>query len=474
MRSRAPVMVILGLLILLGIVYKIHLHPPDPSKRTTPAAREDGKAEPAPREPAVVFIVMDMVRADRLSLCGYGRPTSPNLTALAREAGVSHTCRAYAPGTWTLPSHASFFTGQEVPVHGADCLLEHEGKESVSLWGDMVRPLTGQLETLAERMSKDHETVMVSGNPVVSRWSATGLDRGFEVVRESRAFGDNYGLDLVIALEDALDEAGGNEPLFLFINIADAHHPWREIPRGVEWVGPRPALDNRPRIPDNPYPRFFRGQMDDAEREDFLTWAGDSYDWAVFRSDRTLGAVLKVLESRGITKGPHRIVITSDHGEYLGEHDLLSHGIFVYEEDTRVPFLYRNSESDTPLTLDGPVSALEAYDLALTGRLPNKPRPVRAAGYPDGLLSKLFGDRLVATTAAHWNGKEKLFYLNGEYSLFDLAEDPDEASPEPLPEDHPLRHSFEKFVRQVIETGKRSVEPTPEMIEALKKLGYVR
>jgi hypothetical protein len=63
-----------------------------------------------PPAPTVVFMVLDNVRADHLSLCGYPRPTSPFLESLASE--TTCTCTAQAPGSWTLPSHASYFTGQ--------------------------------------------------------------------------------------------------------------------------------------------------------------------------------------------------------------------------------------------------------------------------------------------------------------------------------------------------------------------------
>jgi len=500
---------VLGVLVALGIMYKLS-GVPDPAAEEPGDAEAGREAPPGPRED-VVFIVTDMIRSDRLSACGYGRPTSPILAGLAALDGVAFTCEARSPGTWTLPSHASFFTGEEVPIHGADCLANPEGKESVSLWGDVVRPLGKSLPTLAERMAKEgYRTVLVSGNPVVSRRAATGLDRGFEVVRESERFGDAYGRVLVAMLEEALGEAGSSEPVFLFVNVADAHHPWLAVPPGLGWIPPRPFLDNRPRLADNPYPRFFRGQMPPDEREAFLAHASDSYDYAVRRSDETLGWVMDVLKRRGLAGEEDRLVVTSDHGEFLGEHDLLSHGIFVYEPDTRVPLLFKPSRSDataspsppggrpgwglkpsrsdataSPLTPgpspaerrrgeSEPVSALTAYDLSLDGRFPEKPRPVRAAGYPDGLMSRLFGDRLAATTAAHWNGAEKLFYSNGEYSIFDLEADPGELSPAPLPPDHPMRPSFERFVEQVLETGGRAAEPSPEMMDALRELGYVR
>jgi len=452
---------------------------PPPSRYPEPA-KEPARADAAdgPARPAVVFVVLDMLRADRLSLCGYGRPTTPSLVALC-ERGAAATCRAYAPGTWTLPSHASYMTGEEVPVHGADCLADPAGAESVSLWGDPVRPLGDGLPTLAERMRRDgYETVLVSGNPIVSEGAATGLARGFDVVRESRLFGDHYGERLVASVRSALDEAAtSGRPLFLFVNVCDAHHPWDPIPEGVGWAPPRPGLDNRPRLPENPYPRFFRGQMGDDEKERFLEAASDSYDWAVFRADRTFGRVLEVLEERGVLAGDFRLVVTSDHGEFLGEHDLLSHGIFVREPDTRVPLLYFEREAGErrgPTGFTEPISALVAHDLALDGALPEEPRPVRAVGYPDGLMSRLFGGRLDATTAALWIGSEKLYYENGSWSLHDLTSDPGEVSPSPLPADHPSREAFERFVARALETGRRKSSATPEMIEALRRLGYVR
>ncbi len=453
--SRVLVLLVLLGLVAAGIAYKL-------------------TGDPYSTQPDVIFIVMDMVRSDRLSMCGHNRPTSPVLDALAEKQGVQATCNAYSPGTWTLPSHASYFTGEEVPVHGADCILKPDGVDSVSLWGDPVRPLTGNIPTLAQKMrDRGYRTVMVSGNPEVSRWAATGLDRGFQLLRESRQFGDLYGDDLVAALKSALVEVTDDAPLFLFINIADVHHPWLPVPNDLEWVPPRPFLDNRPRIPDNPYPRFFRDEMTDEEKARFLAHANDSYDYAVWRADKTLGRVLDILEKRGTTRRPHRLIVTSDHGEFLGEHDLLSHGIFVYEPDTRVPLVFVSSSPSSSFKTSRPMAALASYDLALDGALRDIPRPVRAAGYPDGLLSKLFGDRLTATTAAHWNGDEKLFYINGKYSIFDLKADPDELDPRPMPDNHPLRKRFEGFVEQILQTSRRKTEPSKEMIEALRALGYV-
>lgn len=429
-----------------------------------------------PRRPDVVFIVLDMVRADRLSLCGYGRPTSTRLDALALAKGTMFTCRAYAPGTWTLPSHASFLTGEEVSVHGADFMLQATGKESIPLWGEPVRPLAPRFETLAEVFrERGYTTALVSGNPVVAARSATGLARGFDVVRDTDVFGALYGDDLVRALGEALEEAQKpGKPLFLFVNISDAHHPWLPIPEGFGWLPPRPGLDSRPRLAETPYPRFLRGQLGAEERAALLDHVADSYDYAVYRADRTFGDALDLLERRNIFRGAHRLVVTSDHGELLGEHELLGHGTFVYEPVARVPLLYRASEGAATIDATAPIAALSAYDLASKGALPAKPRPVRAAGFPDGLLTELFGDRFSRANAAIWSGREKIVASDGELSVVDLVADPDEVHPSPLPADHPRRAALEAFVAQMRETAAREAAPSKEMIEALRALGYVR
>jgi arylsulfatase A-like enzyme len=466
---RTAVLVTLAGLVAGGLAYQ--LTQPDEPELAPPDA---GPAAPVEQLPNVFFVVLDMLRADHLSLCGYERPTTPNLIKLAQSSGATATCRAYSPGTWTLPSHASFLTGEEVPVHGADSLGQPEGKESVSLWGDPVRPLGKGLPTLAEQLRQaGYKTLLVSGNPIVSSQARTGLDRGFELIAESEQFGDLYGNRLLDALERALDQTGGQQPLFVFINVCDAHHPWHPIPPGMGWIDPRPGLDNRPRFPKTPYPRFLRGEMDADEKARFLEHARDSYDYAVWRADRTFAGVIRALKERGLHDRGYRLVVVSDHGEFLGEHDLLSHAIFTYEPDTRVPLVYVDSTRER-LQLDEPIAALTAYDLVLAGQLPAKPRPVRAVGYPDALMSELFGDRLMTTTAAWWTGQEKLFWINGKYSLFDLKADPDELAPQPLPDDHPLKKRFEGFIAQVKATADRESEPSPEMIEALRRLGYVK
>src|SRR5262249_30769385 len=125
-----------------------------------PASLADLAAPPG--APNVVLVVLDTTRADHLSAYGYPRPTAPFLEALASESTLYETAESPAP--WTLPSHASLFTGLLPSAHGATA--EHQ-------W------LREKFLTLAELLRRHgYVTAGFSNNPTVSH--ASNLDQGFE------------------------------------------------------------------------------------------------------------------------------------------------------------------------------------------------------------------------------------------------------------------------------------------------------
>lgn len=354
------------------------------SRRPAPGSRGD----------LVVFIVLDTVRADHLGGCGETRPLTPTLDALVAD-GAALSCTAVAPGSWTLPSHASFFTGLEVPEHGAHALDQPpeatapDGKRSLG----PARPLSDQPTVLAELQP----AVMVSGNPVLG--PSSGLSRGFRHRRVARHFGRLYGDKLVRAVETVLEDSVQDGDL-LFINIADAHTPWRSIPDDHAFLPARPGRTWHQDTTDSDWYRFVSGSPD----PELLAEARDLYAYGVQRADRTLGGVLRAIDAAGFART--RLVITSDHGEYLGEHGLLGHGHYLHDENQVVPLLVQ------PGTLpDGPVSALATYDL-VRGQ-PVSPRPVRAAAWPHAKKATLFQQTRFASTSARswtpahwWTSKE--------------------------------------------------------------------
>jgi hypothetical protein len=414
----------------------------------------------------VALIVLDTVRADHLSLCGYSRPTSPRLDALVQK-GASWTCDAYTPETWTLPTHASFFTGVSVPEHGAD----YSASGQKLSWGARVRPLDERLPTLAELMARSgYRSIAVSGNPVISK--ETGLARGFHTLVRADQFGELYGKQLIEALDAALAREAADAPLFLFLNVADAHHPWAPIPGDLGWLPARPGLRYEVSSPDSPWRRYMAGELGADEARELISHNTDLYDYGIHRADATLAAALELLERRGRMSRGHRIVITSDHGEFLGQHGLTGHCCYAYEAVTRVPFVALSS-GPVP-QLPRPLAALWAHHWLRDGRLPAGDVPVSAVGYPSANLAEhvsgRFGHQL---SVALWHRNEKLHWIDGRLSRYEIDRDPREENPLDA-EDHPLRAQLEGLVDLARRASDGAPAPGGEEAQRhLEALGYV-
>lgn len=119
-------------------------------------------SQPSAGAPNLLLIVTDTVRADHLDLYGYERETAPTLARVAKEGTVFD--RAIAPGTWTIPTHASMFTGKYPSAHGA----HHEGNH-----------LAYENTTLAEVLyTNGYTTVGFNSNPFMT--DSNGFTQGFE------------------------------------------------------------------------------------------------------------------------------------------------------------------------------------------------------------------------------------------------------------------------------------------------------
>ena len=140
---------------------------PDPAPVTAPV---NDPLDPVPDGPNVLIILWDTVRADRMSLYGHDRPTTPKLDAFAADAAVFE--HAISPGMWTLPTHASFFTGLPPQTHGAN---------AAHRW------LDDHNETLAERFDEaGWDTFAFSSNLVAGTLMnvTQGFDKQFFTYRE--------------------------------------------------------------------------------------------------------------------------------------------------------------------------------------------------------------------------------------------------------------------------------------------------
>lgn len=414
---------------------------------------------------AVVLIVLDTVRADHLSPCGYARPTSGFAQKLFSSAEFA-TCHAYSPGSWTLPSHASFFTGLPVEEHGADTATQGD---ATLPWGTRFTPLSDRFSTLAEKFRKQgYRTVLVSGNPVLNK--ASGLTRGFDHTKVAKSFGTMFGDVLVDEVRAQLKEAPADKPLLLVVNIADAHNPWLPVPKNLGWVKPRRGLDIN--INDSsPWVHYIRGKLPPEELRKARAHYTDVYDYGIFRADAVLAGVFLTMRDHGLLTRNYRVAITSDHGELLLEHDSFGHGGHVWEGSVRVPFIYL-SDQKAPANLKEPFAAMEAHRLLLGE--PVSDGAVTATGNRRNRLGKFFGEgypQFQERAVALWKTKsDKLLRRDDNTVRYDLEADPDEVSPLPLTNE-PLVERLEAIAKQAA-SNNATAEVSDELHEQLRALGY--
>ncbi len=387
--------------------------------------------------PDLLLVVMDTVRADRMHLCGHGLPNTPVLDGLAAE-GWQVSCDAVAPASWTLPSHLALFTGQPY----IELLEGAEGP------------------TLAESLqARGYDTALLSANTVLKKDER--FQRGFRQVRVARTMAELKGTAFTPALEEVLDGADPSRPLFLVVNLVDAHTPYVRIPKNLGWLPPQPSFNLRRygKDPEAPFARYAAGRMAPAEREAFEEAMRNGYDYGVFLTDRNVGEVLAALERRGRTRRA-RMVVTSDHGELLGEHSAIGHGDTLWEPGMRVPFLYHDTEGpDAPLP--SPMSALQAHALLLDGAPSEAPLTVTNHRFR-------FEDAWVG--AAVWTAEgHKLVDHDGIRERFDLTADPEERSPLPIGAG-PDVERLDALTRRAVEHAAPLDDDT---VELLKEAGYL-
>jgi len=402
---RHAVTVLLSLVVLAGI----SLH----ARRAVSERRADARHLPTrPGAPNVVLIILDTVRAWNLSLYGYGKPTTPNLARRAAD-GVRFA-RAFATAPWTLPTHASLFTGREA----------HQ------LSASWYTPLDDSTPTLAEafRAAGYRTGGFVANLPYTSR--ETGLDRGFSHYEDYpvsprqlaasaslvRAVSGNrtirswigthqllvrkHAPQVTTALLDWVDQAP-QQPFFAFLNYYDAHQPYVPPPEQLARFLPAGVQPQ-----EEPIRRTSPDQTWDPL---VLAGAVASYDAAIADLDREMERLFTELEKRGLL-GNTVVVITSDHGEEFGEHGLIDHGSSLNRAALEVPLIFwYGGKLPAGTVVDAPVSLrdMAATITDLTG-LPADPvfpgRSLRRfwSEQPDTASDPIFSELHHAARQPEW------------------------------------------------------------------------
>ena len=344
----------------------------------------------------LLLITLDTVRADHIGAYGYGKIETPNLDRLASE-GVRFA-EASSPVPLTLPAHATILSGLLPPRHG----VRNNGAE---------RFPEGPATLATQLAAAGYRTGAFIGAFVLDR--RFGLGRGFDrydddIPRERAA-----DLDVERPGRVVTDRAlawlseKSEKPFFAWVHLYDAHAPY---------APPEPF---RTLYPDRPY------------------------DGEVAEVDAQVGRLLAELDRRGFA-GRTVVAVVGDHGEALGEHGELTHGLLVYEPSLHVPLLLRAPGVlpagwvvETPVSLvdlaptlagllERPLPAgadrsLDGHDLSTTLR--QRREPPAEDLYAESLYGTTFG---WSTVFALRRGEMK-YIAAPRPELYDLRRDPGES-----------------------------------------------
>ncbi|MDA2937629.1 sulfatase-like hydrolase/transferase [Acidobacteria bacterium AH-259-A15] len=407
----------------------------------------------APDQTNVILITVDTLRADHLEAYGYGKGQTPAISTLAREGVLFENVIVQTP--ITLPSHASIFTATYPFYHGLQDVVGRlrEGVPTIAEWFKERGYVTG---------------AFVGSTVLMAQW---GLDRGFDVyedhfpvqrLRQIDFSRVERPADKVIKLASQWVSENRSKPFFLWIHLYDPHDPY---------IAPEPFGT---KFKDRPY------------------------DGEIAYVDAELARFCESLKEQDLYEDS-LIVLTSDHGESLGEHQEEYHAYYLYDASLRIPLIFKVP----PHIAKGRIQAgtripnqVRSIDLAPTiVQLLGEKVPAWAQG--EGLLAMMAGKRpnvqLPAYAETHYPrihfGWSSLFsYSTPTHKfieapipeLYDLKKDPAEL--DNIFKDHTAlanqmkaeMHELQrKFAMGNSDSAEAAGQVDPETMERLKALGYV-
>jgi arylsulfatase A-like enzyme len=374
--------------------------------------------------PNLILISIDTLRADRLGSYGHSRPTSPFLDSLAMRGVVFE--EATAPGSWTIPSHASMWTGLYPRSHGLRFVVDE---------------LAPDIPTLPAILTQHGYATAAVMNAVLLM-QGRGFGRGFDGVSFIPSTSRPGGAARRVS------EAGvswarsrGEQPFFLFLHFFDVHSDYQPLPRYR-------------RMFEQPYAGIADGSTAQlkAHRKGSLRLGDDDarhllelYDAGIRQLDDALAELFAELEEGGLLENTF-VFVTSDHGEEFLDHGDFLHGRTLYQELVRVPLLVLGPGIPAGVRTREPVSLV---DLVPTiSALLGIPAPDGVDGRdlsalwrePDGVASErsLFyeADSWFDNTSRNFRravrkGRYKLHYddLAESLELYDLERDSPQSRP---------------------------------------------
>jgi arylsulfatase A-like enzyme/Tfp pilus assembly protein PilF len=391
--------------------------------------------------PSLLLITIDTLRADHVGAYGATTGATPSIDALAARGVRFDQAQTAVP--LTGPSHATILTGQYPPSHGVR--------------GNVVFTLGDKYPTLATRLKRRgyRTAAFVAAYPVAA---AFGFGQGFDAFDEE--FHETSPLDQGAErrANEVADAAArwltgaGAAPFFAWLHFYDPHAPYDPPP---------------------PYRDRFAGRL---------------YDGEIAFTDAQIGRIVEALHTSGRDRDTI-VMLVADHGEGLGDHHELTHGVLTYQSTMRVPFIVSGSGVPAGAVVRTRVATIDIVPTALamlgadadTSLLGRDLRPLmngRSIASDPFYQESLFG-RLSChwATLRGWVTDDWKLITGAAPELYDLAADPGELRNLAAEQPDRARRMTEDLQRglQRLAPGGDRAQPraiNSEQEERLRSLGY--
>jgi arylsulfatase A-like enzyme len=349
------------------------------------------------RQPDIILLILDTQRADRLGCYGYPLPTSPQLDLLAQRSTLFSN--AVAAAQWTIPSHASMFTGTYPAIHNMvqsysvlpqtlPTLAERLQAAGYYTAGFCNNPLVGVINNGLRRgfYSFLNYSGLLTANPNQAGTPSNFIDRYRQGFKRLLAYGLNRlqdafaRNDMLLALSltplmvplwqtalsfkgntaKSLEDAArllidrpnldADRPIFCFINLMGTHMPYNPPRRYIEQFAPHVLRDRSQQL----YLRNFNSDiygwlapLADPLNADRKATLDGMYNAEVAHQDALIGKFIdRLAQNQNLDRT--MLVVSSDHGEHLGEKQLVGHCNGLYNELVHVPLIISTPGNDFP------------------------------------------------------------------------------------------------------------------------------
>lgn len=414
----------------------------------------------------VILIIIDTLRADHLSCYGYFRNTSPSIDSLAASGTLWQN--AYAQSPWTLPSHATIWTGLSVRSHGTVGFFRLENDEGIKNYA--LDPSLPSLPVLFSQAG--YRTCGIVNVTLLGK--EYNFDRGFDYYSCNNAGHGQAGASVDSLISWVVSDSINVKPFFCILHFYDVHAPY-DPPDDFDLIfteygsmGITTWFDEE------------TGNWDPGKANHLL----NLYDGEIAWVDYNLSRLFAWLRDNSLAENT-LVVITSDHGEEFLDHGGIDHGHTLYQELIHVPLIMSGPGIGPGVVDPMPVGQYDILPTLLAWAgiesipltdgmdiLSGDTSPYRCI--PGSGVCPRPWDSLAPHQASVVDRSFKIISL-GELESFityNLVDDPDETRPKDADSMNTEKVLFYWASPQI--GFPEPVLPDEEMLDVLRDLGYIK